>query len=289
MAKYAGRVPVSTLVSRHPVVAFFLAAYAVTWIVWVPRALVDQGLLDWTWPGVVGRAWSYGPALAAVLVAGLARGGAGPAELWAGLRRWRVGWRWYALVLAVPFVVAMSATWLYERLSGLPAEWPMQQPADLLLYPVFLLILALTDGLGEEVGWRGFALPGMQRQMRAAFAAILLGGLWAGWHLPLFWTHGAPLEGRSPALLLVALIPTSVLFAWVFNHTGGSILLVILLHATHNLAGPPMPPDGGLLLTPYLVSVLLKWLLAIVVLAADPAFRLTARARGRVAASAGSG
>jgi membrane protease YdiL (CAAX protease family) len=280
---------VRALVSRHQVIAFFLAAYAITWVVWVPRALVHQGLLDWTWPDAVGRAWSYGPALAAVLIACLARGGVGPAELWAGLRRWRVGWCWYALVLAVPFVVSTSAMWLYERLTVLPAEWPVQQPTDLLVYPVFLLILGLTDGVGEEVGWRGFALPGMQRQMRPAFAAILLGGLWAGWHLPLFWTHGAALEGRSPALLLVALIPTSVLFTWVFNHTGASILLMILLHATHNLAGPPLPSEGGPLLTPYLLSVLLKWLLAIVVLAVDPAFRPTAVARGRVAASAGSG
>jgi len=261
---------VRALVSRHPVVAFFVATYAITWIVWVPRALVDQGVLDWTWPDLVGRAWSYGPALAAILVAWLARGGAGLSGLWAGLRRWRVGWRWYGIVLVAPFVIGWGAVWLYARVTGSPAEWPVQQPADLLVYPVFLLILMLTDGLGEEVGWRGFALPAMQQQMRAAFAAILLGVLWAGWHLPLFWTHGAPLEGRSPALLLVALIPTSVLFAWVFNRTGASIFLVIVLHATHNLAGPPLPPDGGALLTPYLVSVVLTWLLAIIVLVADP-------------------
>ena len=106
--------------SRHPVVAFFAAAYAITWIVWVPRALVDQGVLDWTWPGVVGQAWSYGPAAAAVLVAWLASGRSGPQGLWAGVRRWRVGWRWYGLVLVVPFVVALGALWLYERVTGLP-------------------------------------------------------------------------------------------------------------------------------------------------------------------------
>jgi hypothetical protein len=85
-------------------------------------------------------------------------------------------------------------------------------------------------------------------------------------------------------LLVVALIPTSVLFAWVFNHTGGSILLVVLLHATHNLAGPPMPPDGGPLLTPYVLSVVFKWLLAVAVLTADPVFRLSASRGRRVSA-----
>ena len=84
-------------------------------------------------------------------------------------------------------------------------------------------------------------------------------------------------------LLLVALIPTSILFAWVFNRTGGSILLVMLLHATHNLAGPPLPLDGGPLLTPYLVSVLFKWLLAAAVLSADPLFRVAGGAQRTVA------
>jgi uncharacterized protein len=150
------------LVSRHPVVAFFVAAYVVTWIVWLPRALVDQGLLDWTWPGVVGRGWSYGPAMAALLVAWLVAGRAGLAELWAGLRRWRVGWHWYGLVLVVPFVVSSCAMWLYERLTGRPADWPVQTPRDLLVYPLLVLLLALTDGIGEELGWRGFALPRMR-------------------------------------------------------------------------------------------------------------------------------
>jgi uncharacterized protein len=125
--------------------------------------------------------------------------------------------------------------------------------------------------------------------MRAALAAILLGLLWAGWHLPLFWTHGAPLEDRSPAMLLVALIPTSILFAWVYDHTGGSILLVILLHATHNLAGPPLPPAGDPLLSAYVVTVALKWLLAIAVLMTDPLFRLTADPKRSVVAAANSG
>jgi CAAX protease family protein len=100
---------VRALVSRHPVGAFFVMAYAITWIVWVPRALVDVGLLDWSWPSVVGRAWSYGPALAAVLVACLANGRSGLNELWSGLRRWRVGWLWYAIVLVVPFILSWSA------------------------------------------------------------------------------------------------------------------------------------------------------------------------------------
>ena len=90
----------------------------------------------------------------------------------------------------------------------------------------------------------------------------------------LLWTHGAPLEGRSFLLLILQLIPTAILFTWVFNHTRGSVLVAILLHASQNLAGPPVPlPDAGLF-TPYLLTVAFKWTLAIVVLSADPRFRV---------------
>jgi membrane protease YdiL (CAAX protease family) len=138
-------------------------------------------------------------------------------------------------------------------------------------------MLALSDGLGEEVGWRGFALPCLQRQIWPAVAAVLLAVPWAAWHLPLFWTRGASLEGRSPALMLVELIPTSMLFAWVFNRSHGSVVLVILLHGTQNLAAPPPPVAGGTLLTPYVICVAIEWLLAVAVLTLDRRFRAPER------------
>jgi membrane protease YdiL (CAAX protease family) len=77
-------------------------------------------------------------------------------------------------------------------------------------------------------------------------------------------------EGRPFLLLLLALVPTTVLFTWVFNHTQGSVLLAILLHATHNLAGPDLPrPEEGFF-TPFLLVTGLKWMLAVLVLVADP-------------------
>ena len=105
-------------------------------------------------------------------------------------------------------------------------------------------------------------------------ASVLLGVVWSAWHLPLLWTHGAPLEGRSFLLLVLQLIPTAILFSWVFNHTQGSVLMAILLHATQNLAGPPVPLADEGLFTPYLLTVAFKWALAIVVLTADPSFRV---------------
>jgi membrane protease YdiL (CAAX protease family) len=236
----------------------------------VPRALVQQGLLAWDWPVVLGQGWAYGPALAAVATATIAAGRPGLRQLGRGLVRWRVGWRWYLVVGVAPFALSGAGRLLHEQLTGQPARWPVQQPAELLVFPLLILILALTDGLGEEVGWRGYALPHLQRHLGPAVASLVLGLLWAGWHLPLFWTRGAPLEGRPFPLLLLALVPTTVLFTWVFNHTQGSVLLAILLHATHNLAGPDLPrPEEGFF-TPFLLVTGLKWMLAVLVLVADP-------------------
>jgi uncharacterized protein len=274
------------LASRHQVAAYFVAAFVLTWAVWVPRALVHQGLLDWDWPLLLGKAWTYGPALAAVAVTAALVGKRGLRRLGSAMIRWRVGWRWYALVAFAPFAVSWSAVLLHERLTGLPAVWPVQEPAQLLVFPLLILILALTDGIGEEVGWRGFALPRLQEWLRPPAASVLLGVVWAAWHLPLLWTHGAPLEGRSFLLLVLQLIPTAVLLTWVFNHTRASVLIAILLHATLNLAGPIVPsPDEGLF-TPYLLSIAFKWVLALIVLASDPAFRLRQLHTSRPASAA---
>jgi uncharacterized protein len=264
----------SRLASRHPVATYFLAAFVLTWAVWVPRALVQQGLLDWDWPVLLGKAWTYGPALAAVAATAALAGRHGLRRLGGALVRWRVGWRWYAAVLLGPFALSATAMLLHERLTGQPAPWPVRQASDLLVFPLLILILAFTDGIGEEVGWRGFALPRLQEWLKPPAASVLIAVVWAAWHLPLLWTHGAPLEGRSFLMVLLQLIPTAILFTWVFNHTQGSVLMAILLHATQNLAGPPVPLLDEGLFTPYLLTVALKWVLAIVVLVLAPSFRL---------------
>jgi membrane protease YdiL (CAAX protease family) len=103
------------------------------------------------------------------------------------------------------------------------------------------MILALTDGLGEELGWRGFALPRLLRRIGPVRASVLLGLVWAVWHAPLYWTTGATLEGTPVWLLLVQLPACAVLYTWVFQRTGGSALPAIVLHASLSLFGISLP------------------------------------------------
>ena len=143
------------LVRRHPLTTFFLLAFGLTWVVWVPRAAGVQ-------LGVLGQAWTWVPAIAALLAAILTGGRAAVRDLGARLVRWRVGWRWYLVVILGPAAFSLAVAGAYALLGG---SWEVAAPpalrgeASLALVPLFLVMLTLTDGLGEEPAWRGFALP----------------------------------------------------------------------------------------------------------------------------------
>ncbi len=225
--------------TRRPLATFWLLAFGLTWAVWVPRALTGGE------PGMLGPLSTYGPALAAVLTAALTGGRPALAALGRRLTRWRVG-RWWAVVLLGPAALWLVTVALTVALGGHPGDaTPFAGTAGPVGVLVLLLVLALTDGLGEETGWRGSALPHLLRRTGPAAASLVLGLAWAVWHAPLAWTGGAVLEGTAIWLLLVQLPAVAVLHTWVFLGTGGSALTAIALHATTNLVAVPLPGDGS--------------------------------------------
>jgi membrane protease YdiL (CAAX protease family) len=249
------------VIRRYPLVTFFLLVFGITWIVWVPRAAGAQ-------LSVVGQAWTWVPAIAALLAAALTGGRDAVRDLGVRLVRWRVGWQWYLVVILGPAVFSLAVAGAYVLLGG---SWSAAAPSalregPLVFLPLFLVILALTDGLGEELAWRGFALPRLLSRHNALVASVILGVLWALWHLPLAWTEGAPMYQQPVWLFLVDITAKSVLFTWVFLHTRGSVLLAILLHGATNLfaVSPPLTGTGDLTLL--LLAAAAKWLLVAVVI-----------------------
>jgi uncharacterized protein len=254
-------------IQRRPLLAFFVLVFTLTWAVWVPRA---AGIPV----GVVGQLWTWIPAISALLVAALTGGRAAVADLGSRLVRWRVGWQWYAVVILGPAAFSGAVALLYALLGGSWAAAPpvLRGETPLVFVPLFLLVLFLTDGVGEELAWRGFALPRLLLGNNALVASLILGILWALWHLPLVWTESAPLYQQPIWLLLLDVTAKSVLFTWVFLHTRGSVLLAALLHATTNLfVVSPVAAEGGTMEL-MLLAAFAKWVLVIVVLAvAGPA------------------
>lgn len=250
----------------HPTAVFLLLTFALTWGVWVPRALADAGVGGLDWARSVAPVSTYGPALAAVLTAALT-GAPALHDLGRRLTRWRVGGRWWAVVLGGPPLVWLLAAGLHVALGGAAADAaPQAVDAGLVGVLPLLVVLALTDGLGEETGWRGFALPRLLRHSGPATASVLLGLVWAVWHGPLAWTSGAMLEGTAIWLLLVQLPAVAVLYTWVFLGTGGSALTAVLLHAVVSLSSVPLPGDGSPW-PPYLLQLGVQVALAVLVAA----------------------
>ncbi len=194
-------------VRRHPVVTFFVLTFAIAW------AFVPFGSFG-----------AFAPLIAALVVAPLAHGRAGLAELGRRLVRWRVRWYWYVLALAVPIAVHVVAVVL-----GSPVVASASVGTVLLAFAIRLV--DPTDGpLGEEPGWRGFALPGMQARLSPLAATAILAVVITVWHLPLaFLAAGDPWSNL--ATIVVGTVAVTFWYTWLFDHTGGSVLLVVVAHA----------------------------------------------------------
>ena len=220
----------------------------------------------------------YGPALSAMIVTALLSGKQGLRELFSRLVRWRVGIQWYAVALLLPAVITLTALGINKLTGGaMPdfsqARFPFGPPETPVWQKIALLILIFTlgfDGLGEELGWRGFALPHLKEGRSALIASLILGLLWAGWHLPYALTKGSFLSELPLTIFFIDLLAISTLYTWLFNNTQGSTLLAILFHAAGSIISNLLPilPPAASDLRIYYITVGIHWALALVLLVA---------------------
>lgn len=256
--------------------AFFALAFALSWWPW-PLMLLNPAsvpLLPW------------GPLVAAFLMAAVADGRRGPRDLLRSLVRWRVEGRWYAVAVALPVAVTI-ATAAMNILLGAAGPQAVDF-ADWYTFPLVLLVtLVLKGPLTEEVAWRGFALPRLLDRLPPVVASLLLGGIWAFWHLPLLVSDGS--GQRPPLQFVVGLGAMSILFTWVYVRTRGSLLLATLMHAMFNTVAafvfPAFQGDGYERLWWIYAGVL--WAVALAVLVLGRGLR--AQASGAAPQSASQG
>ncbi|MBD0322784.1 MAG: CPBP family intramembrane metalloprotease, partial [Aldersonia sp.] len=159
--------------------------------------------------------------------------------LLAQLVRWRVDPIWYAVAVLGPFLVMLLAAAVTIALGAPRPSFAAY--ADVPTLAVTLLSTMVIVGVFEELGWRGYALPVMQRTHSALWSAIVLGAVWAAWHLPELVSD--PTGQRPPLPFTVAILAQSVLFTWVYNSTRGALPIVIVFHAAINTAGRYLLPE----------------------------------------------
>lgn len=202
---------VKGLFSRNPLASFFVLAFAFSWCM-VPAG----GFLP------------CGPLIAALIVLAVTEGRSGLADLGRRMLRWRVGIRWYVFAIVLPLGTVLAGIGLNLALGA-----PVSALDDLdpwyVLVGLFVvrLVNPLDGAMGEEPGWRGFALPRLQAKRSPLIASVILGLIVAAWHLPLVFL---PKEDLAPSFL-VATVAITFIYTWIYNHTRGSVLMTIIAHA----------------------------------------------------------
>jgi membrane protease YdiL (CAAX protease family) len=207
-------------------VAFFILTFAGTWTAWGVASRIGNANLQ----TALIYAGTFMPAFVAISLT--ARTG-GVRALLEPLLQWRVRTRWYVFALGFILAVKLSVAVIHRLALG---AWPRFGSQPLLLMLAGTVFSVLIGGqTGEEIGWRGYALPRLARRLGLAPASVLLGVIWATWHLPLFFLFpDADTHGQSFPLYLLQVTALSVAIAWLWWRAKGSLLLTMLLHSAIN-------------------------------------------------------
>lgn len=222
---------ISTWIRKQPLLAFYLLAFAITWLGWLPQAAYSHGLFPFDSPifYVLG---GVGPLLAVMIVLRVLRGTSDYGDLFRPLWQWRTGMIWYFVAL-----FGYPIMWLASlALSGdLVVELPKLGP-PLAMLPGFLV--SFLAAIPEEIAWRGFALPRLQSRYNALVSSLIVGVLWALWHLPLLLMKSNVMSTYPMIPYFLKVVAVSVVYTWIFNNTRGSLLIITLFHAASNTVGP---------------------------------------------------
>jgi membrane protease YdiL (CAAX protease family) len=213
-------------------IPFLILAYALSWSIQVPLALQSNGLINTSLPYGLHYLSAFGPLISAVSITALFEGRAGLRQLAARMTLWRVSMVWWLIALA-PLLLYMLTVVLISIFTSEPPIGNALGRLDFLpdLGWLALPFWILTFGIGEETGWRGFALPRLQRERSAMHATLILWMLWTLWHLPLFFYS---YEATILPGLALGLLAGSITFTWLYNSAGGSVLILAVWHGTFN-------------------------------------------------------
>jgi uncharacterized protein len=265
--------------SAAPLAAYFVLTFLVAWTLWVAGAAMSGTSLSMQVRGLFFLPGTFAPGIVAIGMTSWTEGRRGTAALLGRLFVWDVGARWYVFAFSYMAAVKLAAAVAHRAIAG---AWPPfgDTPVYLLLFAV---VFSTPFQAGEEIGWRGYALPRLAARVGLARASVVLGTIWAVWHLPLFFISGTTTTGQPFHVYFLSVTALSVALAWLYAHTRGSLLLVMVMHAainnTKDIVPSALPGEAGAgaSLVSWLTSALL-WIGAAYFLATMPRARNVASA-----------
>ena len=255
---------------------FFLLAYAIAWTFFI--AAIFTGRPAVFVPGI------FAPVIVALWLTARAEGWPGARALLRRVLLWRAGWQLYAFAIGYMAAIKLAVALAYRLARG---AWPHFGNTAWYVM-VAAIVISTPFQAGEEIGWRGYALPRLAARFGFANASILLGVIWACWHLPQFFVTGADTLGQSFPLFLIEVTALSVALAWLYVRTNGSLLLTMLMHSAVNQTKDIVPSAVAGATNPFALSTsLVAWLTAALLWICAGYFlvRMTHRERGRLARS----
>ncbi len=231
--------PVAAPVRASQVTWFFVLAFAISWLAWLPTMLDSTGVLDLPDAvGILAILGPFGPFVAALV---MVRRGGRPRAVRELLRR---GWsmdfdkRWLLpTLLLAPATAAVTVGVMAA--TGQEIQWE-HGIAPVAIVPTLLLILVL-NAAPEEYGWRGYALAPMMTRLGAVGASLVLGALWGLWHLPLHFIEGTVQENTPIYQFILQQMVLAVFYTWLFAHTRGAVSVAIMFHTVANVVGAAVP------------------------------------------------
>ena len=267
--------PFRSRIVRHPLATFFVASVGLGWLATLGAAQLSSN------PAIVpliAIAVSYVPALIAWLVLRIA-GTTDERQAWRRrLTRVRVGWHWYALALLTLPLVHLVGVGL-ATLGG--ATFPFHPPL-LALLPLFLV-----TNLGEEIGWRGYALPKLQERMSPLSAALVLGTIWGAFHWAALAANAdAPFAYMAVSTML--LVAVSVIMSYVFNGSGESVPVVVVFHSMYDTVSIGVAPltETTMPLMAFTLTAIVAWVAVLGLVAVKGTGLGTVSVRSQAATSA---
>jgi membrane protease YdiL (CAAX protease family) len=244
---------------RH-LVAYFTLAYVISWVIGIPLALAKQGIIQPIFPLWFHYFVAYGPMLSALIVTGVTQGPHGLKEIWKRIIKWRVAGIWWLAALSpliAALVIALAINFMTDSKIFLSEFGIIHYLPPLGIGALFLWIL--TFGIGEEIGWRGYALPRLQKNHNALYATAILAFFWALWHLPQFFYLFDPSTAIGWAIGIFA---AAIVFTWLLNSTEGSILIVAVFHGCFNYVSASNAGNG--LLAAVVSTMVMVWAVVVV-------------------------
>jgi membrane protease YdiL (CAAX protease family) len=222
---------------KHPIVWFYILAFAISWLGWMPMVAGSQGISPFDHPlfQFLLLMPAIGPALAAVIVTAANDGKAGIHCLFEPVWQWRVGVVWLMIAVIAPALLLLAGKIVTQAL-GLSATTE-SLGSNIVGMVIATLVMSLFSNTWEEVGWRGFALPRLQKNHNALVATLVVGVLWGVWHLPLFFWMGNPMSNYPFLAWFIGTVAVSFVYTWLYNSTQGSLFVVTLFHVLGNTFG----------------------------------------------------